>query len=86
MFVCAERDYRAPYLIRAMSQLPYEPVNGLALTALESERLIDLYERFGLLGHSAVSQNRTRFSREIASDPIAVATCRILTRIPPMNH
>ena len=88
VFVCAERVYRRRYIEQAMSGIPYEQIGGLRLREIDADRLVETYRRFGLLGTPDVTTNvsKRRFVQSIKEDPIAIACCRILNDLRPLNR
>jgi hypothetical protein len=77
-----ERSYRSRYVTQILSGTRYKPIVDLKLTQPEANQLVELYRRNGLVGSREASRGLEGFVREIASDPIAVASCRILNDFP----
>lgn len=84
--LCAERKYRWRYLKTILSEIDFRVIEGLNLSGTESDGLINLYLRFGLLGTSEAVTDKKGFSQRISSDPIAVASCRILNDFRPLDR
>ena len=87
VFVCAERIYRRKYIEQAMSGVPYEKFGGLKLREIDTDRLIERYRGFGLLGAPDLANRRRKseFLVSIGNDPVAIACCRILNDLRPLN-
>ena len=87
VFLGAERIYRSRYIEQAMMGAPYEKIGGLRLREIDAQRLIEQYRKYGLLGAPDLAKRRRRreFVRSIQHDPIAIACCRILNDLRPLN-
>jgi hypothetical protein len=86
VFLCAERAYRFRYLAQSLSGIKFGRIDGQKLRIIDAERLIDLYVGYGLLGAPTAVSKRKEFAASIASDPIAVACCRILNDLRPLDR
>lgn len=86
MILGAERAYRRRYVTQALSGASFvdSSVGHLGPPAVGD--LIDKYTSLGLVGSGRAISDRTRFSRELAADPIAVACCRILNDFRPLRR
>ena len=88
VFVCAERIYRRNYIEQAMGGISYAKFGSLRLREIDADRLIERYRGFGLLGSPDLGKKRRKqeFVASIRSDPIAIACCRILNDLRPLNR
>lgn len=82
----AERNYRAPYLARVLSEVRYKMIGGLELHFVEAERLLNLFLQLGLVGTADAAKNPNHFAKQIFREPIAVAACRILNDFRPLDR
>lgn len=86
LFVGAERSYRENYLKQVLASVNYDQFDGLAISGVEARRLIDRYVEVGAIGDHTILKQKDRFVREVQSDPIAVACCRILNDFRPLDR
>jgi len=76
LFVCAERDYRLPYIESTLSQVDYKKVVGhLGLSKAEASSLRDLHRDEGLSTIQTVSD--AVFFGQVVGKTIAETNCRI---------
>ncbi|MGH2510620.1 MAG: hypothetical protein ACRDHZ_24870, partial [Ktedonobacteraceae bacterium] len=86
VFLCTERRYRQRYISQSLSRGAFLAITAEQLRAIDAERLIDLYLNEGLIGAAQAISDRSNFSKSAASDPIAIACCRILNDFKPLDR
>ena len=86
VILAAERSYRSRYLEQALSGIQFQKFSDLELRQIDIRRLIDKYIQFGLVGSRDAISNREHFTRQLVSDPIAIACCRILNDFRPLDR
>ena len=82
----AERGYRKRYVTQALAGASFVDSSVGHLGTPSVGDLIDNYTNLGLVGSGRAFSDRTRFSRELAKDPIAIACCRILNDFRPLRR
>jgi hypothetical protein len=85
-FLGAERGYRVRHIVRSLGDTPYRIVDGLALNIPEASQLVGSYIQRGIAGASEATRNPDRFAKNIADEPIAVASCLILNNLEPLDR
>ena len=86
VFVAAARSYRFNYIKQVMGRSPFDTIERIPFGTIEAERLIEKYSDFGFLGDPTILRQKLSFARKIATDPIAVACCRIMKRFEPLER
>ena len=82
IFICADRDYRIPYIEAAFTTEYFDHIDGLLnLTRGEIKRLLSIHTQYGLSTISEGDQAKLR-----SDEPISVACCRIQNNFKRFNH
>ena len=86
MFVVAERIYRHKFISEVLSDIRFRSERPQQLNVDEAKQLIDTYLTVGLVGQANFINDRDGSAHEIAGEPIAVACCRILNDLRPLDR
>lgn len=86
LFVSSERLYRSKFISEVLSDVDFRIVRSAQMTKQEARQLIDTYLTVGLVGDSDSMRDPNKVSIELAKDPIAVACCRILNDLRPLDR
>jgi hypothetical protein len=84
VFLCGEREYRKQYIQQALAGFEWREVGRLRLDDSEARQLIEVYRDAGLLARRDATEKP--FRDALVSEPIAVASCRILDDFRPLNR
>ena len=84
LFVCAERDYRLPYIENAFTGEGYRSIkNQLGLSEAEADTLRKVHETEGISAIKSV--NLHKYLGQVAGRPIAEANCRLQNNFRTMD-
>jgi hypothetical protein len=86
IFLAAERSYRHRFVSEVLAGTRYISERSQQLTSREAEQLIDTYVQAGLVGASSFIDDKTSAIEELRGEPIAVACCRILNDLRPLDR
>lgn len=85
-FLIADRVYRQKHITRCLGSMPFEGIYGEDLTPDEIKRLIDNYSHVGMIGAKDAARRSEAFIKNLKRDPIAVACCRIMNDLRPLDR
>lgn len=84
--LAADRRYRSRHIVRSMGYTAYRIVDGLTIDTAEAAQLVTSYVQRGIAGAAGATNNPAAFARQLAGEPIAVASCLILNNMQPLDR
>lgn len=85
-FLIADRVYRQKHITRCLGSRAFNGIYGEDLTAPEVQALIDRYSNAGMIGSTEAAKRASGFIGNLQRDPIAVACCRIMNDLRPLDR
>jgi hypothetical protein len=86
LFLGAERSYRHRFIREVLSGTIVKTLKMKPLSSEEAGQLIDTYFRAGLVGSGSFIDRRPEAILSLKGEPIAVACCRILNDLKPLDR
>ena len=86
VFLGAERSYRRKFLSDALSGTDWRTIRLPEISRTEIHQLIDTYFQAGLLGDESLIERPDSAISSLQQDPIAIASCRILNNLRPLDR
>lgn len=84
--LAGERSSRRKYITQALSGIEFQSFVRSTLEKSEVFKLLDTFIKFGLIGDKRAITEQTKFADEVYKDPIAIACCRILNDLRPLDR
>lgn len=82
----AERSYRRRHIVRSLGDTSYRFIDGLTIDTSEATQLVTSYVQRGIAGASGAIKNPSKFAQGLSGEPIAVASCLILSNMEPLDR
>jgi hypothetical protein len=86
VFLAAERAYRYRFITEVLGGAGSRNVRVPGISDLEADQLIQTYVEAGIVGDEEYIKNRGAAIRQLVDEPIAVACCRILNNLRPLDR
>ncbi|UWQ59326.1 hypothetical protein K3722_04145 [Leisingera caerulea] len=82
----AERSYREEYLLKTFGSGWFTKTDVEPLAKLDVRRLIEALTDVALIGSHRALQGQRGFLNSLRSDPIAIASCRVINDFKPLTR
>lgn len=86
VFLAAERSYRYRFITEVLGSAGARNVRMPGISDIEADQLIGTYIEAGIVGDETFIRNREAAIRQLIDEPIAVACCRILNNLRPLDR